>query len=61
MIGNHAFLGAITGISLFAYPPAVLTILGVGAFRIYHINRNSKLIEKETNARGMVLKKTRKK
>lgn len=61
MIGNNAFLGTITGISLFAYPPAALATLGVSVFRTYHISKNNKLLEKEANDRGMVLKKTRKK
>lgn len=60
IIGNGAFLGAVTGISLFAFPPVAVATLGVGAFRTYFIKRNNKLIEEEAHDRGMVLKKTKK-
>ncbi len=60
IIGNNAFLGAITVGSLFVFPPAAIAILGVSAFRSYHINKNNQSIEKEAEDRGMVLKKTRK-
>ncbi len=60
IVGNNAFLGAITIASLFAFPPAVVATLGVGAFRTYFINKNNKSIEKEVEERGMLLKKTRK-
>ena len=60
IIGNGAVLGAITGISLLAFPPAAIAILGVGAFRTYYIKRNNDLIEQEANERGMVLKKIKK-
>lgn len=61
IIGNNAFLGAVTVGSLLVFPPAAIATLGVGAFRTYFINRNNKLIEEEAQDRGMVLKKTKKK
>ena len=60
IIGNGVFLGAVTGISLFAFPPVAVATLGVGAFRTYYIKRNNRLIEEEANNRGMVLKKIKK-
>ena len=60
IIGKGAFLGAVTGISLFAFPPVAVATLGVGAFRTYYIKRNNRLIEEEANNRGMVLKKIKK-
>ena len=60
IVGNVAFLGAVTGISLFAFPPAAVATLGIGAFRTYYIKRNNRLIEEEANNCGMVLKKIRK-
>ena len=60
IVGNVAFLGAVTGISLFAFPPAAVATLGIGAFRTYYIKRNNRLIEEEANNRGMVLKKIKK-
>ena len=60
IIGNNAFLGAITIGSLIAFPPIALATLGVSAFRTYHISKNNESIEKEAEDRGMVLKKTRK-
>lgn len=60
IVGNGAFLGAVTGISLFAFPPAAVATLGIGVFRTYYIKRNNRLIEEEANNRGMVLKKIKK-
>ena len=60
IIGNGAFLGAVSGVSLFYCPPVVIVPVGIGAFRLYWINKNNKLIEEEANERGMVLKKTKK-
>lgn len=60
IIGNGAFLGVISGISLIYCPPAVIVPVGIGAFRLYWINKNNELIEEKANERGMVLKKTKK-
>ena len=60
IIGNNAFLGAVTVGSLFVFPPVSIATLGVGAFRTYFINKNNQSIEQEAKERGMVLKKTRK-
>lgn len=60
IIGNNAFLGAITVGSLFVFPSATIATLGVSVFRTYHINKNNQSIEKEAEGRGMVLKKARK-
>lgn len=59
IIGNNAFLGAVTVGSLLVFPPAAIATLGVGAFRTYFITRNNKLIEEEAHDRGMVLKKVK--
>lgn len=60
IIGNNAFLGAVTIGSLFVFPPVAIVILGVSAFRTYHINRNNQMVEKEAENRSMVSKKARK-
>ena len=60
IIGNGAFLGVVSGISLLYCPPVVIVPVGIGTFRLYWINKNNKLIEQEANERGMVLKKTKK-
>lgn len=60
IIGNNAFLGAVTVASLVAFPPAAIATLGVSAFRTYFINKNNQSIEKEAEERGMVLKRVRK-
>ena len=60
IIGNGAFLGVVSGLSLLYCPPVVIVPVGIGTFRLYWINKNNKLIEEEANERGMVLKKTKK-
>ena len=60
IIGNGAFLGVVSGLSLLYCPPVVIVSVGIGTFRLYWINKNNKLIEEEANERGMVLKKTKK-
>ena len=60
IIGNGAFLGVVSGISLLYCPPVDIVPVGIGAFRLYWINKNNKLIEEAANERGMVLKKTKK-
>lgn len=58
-LSNNAFLGAVAIVALFIFPPCALATLGVSAFRTYHINKNNESIEKETEYRDMVLRKTR--
>ena len=60
IIGNGAFLSVVSGISLLYCPPVVIVPVGIGAFRLYWIDKNNKLIEQEANERGMVLKNTKK-
>ncbi len=60
IIGNGVFLSLVSGATLFYCPPFVVMPIGIGAFRLYWIDKNNKLIEEEANERGMVLKKTKK-
>lgn len=59
IIGNNAFLGAVTVASLITFPPVAIATLGVSAFRTYFINKNNQVIEKEAEDRGIVLKRAR--
>ena len=49
IVRNNLFVATITGVSLFAFPPAALLTLGVGVVRRNWILENNKEIQKELN------------
>lgn len=51
IVCNNLFVTTITGVSLFACPPAALLTLGVGVVRRNWILENNKEIQKELNNR----------
>lgn len=51
IVRNNLSVATITGVSLFAFPPAELLTLGVGVVRRNWILENNKEIQKELNNR----------
>lgn len=51
IVCNNLFVATITGVSLFACPPAALFTLGVGVVRRNWILKNNKEIQKQLNNR----------
>ncbi len=59
IVYDNAFLGGVTVASLVAFPPAAIATIGVSVFGTFFINKNNRVIEKEAEDRGMILKKAR--
>ena len=51
MVRNHLFVAVMTGVSLFAFPPAALFTLGVGVVRRNWMIENNKEIQKKLTNR----------
>lgn len=51
IVRNNLFVATITGVSLFAFPPAVLLTLSVGIVRRSWILENNKAIQEELGNR----------